>query len=242
MNKAPTPTLALLAGGLATRLHPLTQAKPKAMIDIAGEPFISRQLRLIAGQGVRRVVICTGFLSEQIENYVDEGVRFGLRVDYSHDGDRLLGTGGALRKALPLLGDEFLVMYGDSYLPTAFSPVISAFRTSGRLGLMTVYQNNGEWDASNVAFSKGEILIYDKKNASPEMRHIDFGLGMFQSHVFRRWPEGEPFDLSVVYQKLLAEGQLASYETADRFFEIGSSRGIQEMIQYFGAMEVLENA
>jgi len=146
------PPLALLAGGLATRLRPLTATIPKALVEVAGEPFIAHQLRLLRREGVSRVVMCTGYRGEQIAEYVGDGGRFGLTVEYSQDGDRLLGTGGALKKALPLLGAEFLVMYGDSYLDIPFAPVVAAFRASHAKGLMVVYRNEGRYDKSNVIF------------------------------------------------------------------------------------------
>jgi NDP-sugar pyrophosphorylase family protein len=181
-------------------------------------------------------------LGEQIKKYVGDGARFGLKVDYSHDGDRLLGTGGALCKALPLLGEEFLVMYGDSYLPTPFRPAIEAFRTSERQGLMTVFRNDGRWDRSNVLFTDGEIRAYDKQSSNTDMQHIDFGLGLFQSAVFSKWSKQQVFGLEAVYQRLLAEGQLASYETTDRFFEIGSVEGIREATRYFNKMKEMNHA
>ena len=150
------PALALLAGGLATRLRPHTLQVPKAMIEVAGEPFIARQLRLMHREGVSRVVLCVGYLGEQIEAFVKDGRQFGVAVDYCYDGPNLLGTGGALRKALPQLGPEFLVMYGDSWLDTRFVPIVAAFRKSGKPALMTVFRNNGQWDASNVWYEDGQ--------------------------------------------------------------------------------------
>jgi MurNAc alpha-1-phosphate uridylyltransferase len=132
------PPLALLAGGLATRLRPVTETIPKSMVQVAGEPFICHQLRVLAREGVSDLVICTGYLGGQIESFVGDGSRFACHVRYSADGDKPLGTGGALRRALPLLGEHFLVMYGDSYLVTPIRPVYEAFRRSRMPALMTV--------------------------------------------------------------------------------------------------------
>lgn len=222
------PPLALLSGGLATRLRPLTETIPKALIEVAGAPFIAHQLRLIKSQGVDRVAICAGYLAEQIRDFVGDGSTYGLEVEYSLDGDRLLGTGGALKKALRLLGREFLVMYGDAYLPAQFAPVVEAFHRSGRVGLMTVFHNQGLYDTSNIVFTNGEIIVYDKKNRHPDMVYIDYGLGLFKASVFADWAAEVPFDLADVYKDLLARRQLAGYEVTERFYEIGSVAGIAE--------------
>src|SRR5436190_7833925 len=157
------PPLALLAGGLATRLGDLTKQVPKAMVEVAGEPFIAHQLQLLRRERVPRVVICAAYLAEQIQAYVGDGSRFGLSVTYKIDGPKLLGTGGALRAALPELGDEFLVMYGDSWLDTAYAAVVEAFSNSGQPALMTVFRNEGQWDTSNVLFEPGRIRLHDMR-------------------------------------------------------------------------------
>ena len=222
------PAVALLAGGLATRLYPLTERVPKAMLKVAGEPFLAHQLRLLARERVQRVVICAGYLAEQIEAYVGDGSRFGVRVAYKIDGPRLLGTGGAVRGALDLLGDEFLVMYGDSWLDIAYAPVVEAFRTSRAPALMTVFRNDGQWDRSNVWFEGGRIRLYDKKEQLPQMHHIDWGLGMIRADALAARYANEPFDLADVFSELSRTGQLAGYEVATRFYEIGSAEGLRE--------------
>jgi NDP-sugar pyrophosphorylase family protein len=152
-----------------------------------------------------------------------------LKLEYSFDGPVLLGTGGALKRALPLLGEKFFVLYGDSYLPIDFRPVAEFFERSGRLGLMTVFQNEGRYDASNVVFGDGEIKVYDKKNKLPEMRHIDYGLSVFKAAAFDEWPADKPFDLADVMQRLVAQKQLAGFEAKERFYEIGSHAGLTEL-------------
>lgn len=222
------PPVALLAGGLATRLRPLTETVPKAMLEVAGEPFIAHQLRLLRREGISRVVICTGYLADRIVAYVGDGSRFGVSVTYRIDGPKLLGTGGALRAALDELGGEFLVMYGDSWLDIPYAPVVEAFRASGGPALMTVFRNDGQWDTSNVWFEHDRIRLYDKRARLPQMRHIDWGLGMLRAEVLAARPANEPFDLAEVYSALSREGRLAGYEVTTRFYEIGSAEGLKE--------------
>lgn len=221
--------VAILAGGLATRLRPLTEKIPKALIPVEGEPFISHQLRLLQSKGVQRIVVCAGYLGELIQDYVGEGEQFNLRVDYSFDRGPLLGTGGSIKKALPLLGRAFFVLYGDSYLPCDYRAVQRAFEDSGRKALMTVFHNQGAWDSSNVEFRDGKIFTYDKQKRTPRMEHIDYGLGVFQKIAFDRLPTGQPYDLARLYQSLLKRGELGAFEVDQRFYEIGSWQGLEEM-------------
>jgi MurNAc alpha-1-phosphate uridylyltransferase len=222
------PPLALLAGGLATRMRPLTDRIPKALLEVAGEPFIAHQLRLIRREGITRVVLCVGYKWEMIEAFVGDGSKFGLQVIYCVDGPTLLGTGGALRKALPRLGPEILVMYGDSWLDTAYAPVVEAFRSSGKPALMTVYRNDGRWDQSNVWFENGRLLRYDKRRIVPQMHHIDWGLSIVKAEVLAAQPADTPFDLAAVYSHLSEAGELAGFEVPTRFYEIGSVEGLRE--------------
>jgi NDP-sugar pyrophosphorylase family protein len=198
------------------------------MIPVAGRPFIAHQLDLIVQNGVREVVLCCGFLGEQIEDFVGNGDAFGCAVQYSHDGTALKGTGGAIRKALPLLGDEFFVMYGDSYLPSSFCEPFEAFAASGKRGMMTVFLNDNRWDKSNVEFVNGEIRNYDKRGSTPGMRYIDYGLGILSKPAFCDWKEEETFDLANVYRQLVVQGQLSGFEVAERFYEIGTPEGLAE--------------
>jgi NDP-sugar pyrophosphorylase family protein len=222
------PPLALLAGGLATRLHPRTLTIPKSMIEVAGQPFIAHQLRFLAHQGIHNIVICAGYLGEQIEAYVADGAAFGCHVRYSFDGDRLLGTGGALRRALSLLSEQFFVMYGDSYLPTPFAPVLREFERARLPALMTVFRNAGRWDISNVEFVDGLIRRYDKVDRTSAMLHIDYGLGIIDAGVVHAWRGSEAFDLAELYRDLVRQRRLAGVEVHDRFYEIGSPAGLSE--------------
>lgn len=222
------PPLALLTGGLATRLRPLTEKIPKALIEVAGEPFIAHQLRLIRREGIKHVVLCVGYRAAMIEAFVGDGSRFGLEVTYSADGPNLLGTGGALRRALSVAGPEMLVMYGDSWLDTNYVPIVEAFRNSHKPALMTVYRNNGRWDRSNVWFEDHRIRVYDKHKQLPEMQHIDWGLGLLLEDALTNQVQKQAIDLSDVYTALAQKGQLAGYEVATRFYEIGSPAGLKE--------------
>jgi NDP-sugar pyrophosphorylase family protein len=228
MNLSNIP-VALLAGGLATRLRPITEKVPKVLVPVAGKPFLAHQLELLHGQGIRRVVLCLGHLGEMVVQEFGDGAAYDMQLEYSFDGPKLLGTGGALRQALPKLGREFFVLYGDSYLTCPFAPIAEFFERSGKAGLMTVYRNEGLYDTSNVVFRDGEIAVYDKKVKLPEMRHIDYGLSLFRADVFEKYPADEKFDLADVMTKLVTEKQLAGYEVPERFYEIGSHDGLAEL-------------
>lgn len=225
--------VAVLAGGLATRLRPITEKIPKALVDVAGQPFVVRQMDYLRQQGISRVVLCLSYLGEQVEAVVGDGSAFGLDVRYSWDGPRLLGTGGALRQALPLLGEQFFVFYGDSYLPIDFRAVERDFLASGKPALMTVLKNGDQWDKSNVLFRDGCIAEYNKLAPRPEMTHIDYGLGVMSASVLENAPANEPFDLADIYHELSVRGVLAGHEVFERFYEIGSHKGLDETIQYF---------
>jgi NDP-sugar pyrophosphorylase family protein len=171
--------VAILAGGLATRLRPITEKIPKSLVPVAGRPILAHQLEMLHSQGVRKAVLCIGFLGEMIQKEFGNEA-YGIGLEYSFDGEKLLGTGGAIKRALPKLGEEFFILYGDSYLPIQYSPVAEFFQCSGKPGLMTVYRNEGLYDTSNVVFANGEIKVYDKKVRLPEMKFIDYGLSLFK--------------------------------------------------------------
>src|SRR4051794_8774418 len=230
--------VAILAGGLATRLRPVTEKIPKSLIEINGEPFLAHQLRLLYPNGIRRVVLCVGYLSEAIEDYAGNGRRFGMEIRYSPDGPALRGTAGAIAQARPLLDDAFFVLYGDSYLPCDYQAVARAFSAAAKPALMTVYHNRDRWDASNVRFEDGRILAYDKKHRTPEMRHIDYGLGVFRAAAFDAIPPEGAADLADLYGRLLAEESLAGYEVAERFYETGSFQGIEELSAHLAQPKV----
>jgi hypothetical protein len=214
---------------MATRLRPITEKIPKLLVEVAGEPFFSHQLRLLKAAGLTRIVLCIGYLGQQIVDLYGDGSKWGVQIDYVFDGPKLLGTGGALIQALPKLGEAFYVLYGDSYLPIDYLAVGDFFLRSGQLGLMTVYENHGRYDSSNVEFVSGKILRYDKKNKTPAMHHIDYGLGLFRAAAFDGFARDAVVDLAAVQMSLVARRQLAGYEMKQRFYEIGSREGLNEL-------------
>jgi N-acetyl-alpha-D-muramate 1-phosphate uridylyltransferase len=231
-------TVAILAGGLATRLRPMTETVPKSLLEVNGEPFAVHQLRLLQANGIRRVVICIGHLGALVQRAIGDGGALGLEVDYSIDGPVLLGTAGAIKNALPKLGETFFVMYGDSYLPCDYAAISRNFESAGVLGMMTVFRNEGKWDASNVEFAAGKIVAYSKTNRNPRMRYIDYGIGVFRAEAFDILPVGEASDLAELYMDLLQRRQLAAYEVTERFYEIGSPEGLRETAEFLAAQRV----
>jgi N-acetyl-alpha-D-muramate 1-phosphate uridylyltransferase len=221
--------VAILAGGLALRMRPLTETLPKALIEIAGRPFVEHQLELLRRRGLRRVVLCIGYRAEAIEARLGDGRALGLEIQYSRDGERLMGTAGALRRAAPLLGERFFVLYGDSYLDVDYAAVLAAAHREKTPALMTVYRNEGRLETSNVLFRDGRLLAYDKRAPQREMQHVDFGLGVLHASVLERVPADEPHDLAELYRSLAADGLLAGYEVTQRFYEVGSPEGLAEM-------------
>lgn len=234
MRPTPLPPIAILAGGVASRMRPLTEKVPKAMLEVAGEPFIAHQLRLLARRGLQRVVLCTGYLGGQIRDFVGDGGRFGLGVAYAPDGPLPLGTGGAVRHALPLLGEEFFVTYGDAYLDDDYHAMHAAYRASGLDGLMVVFRNRGAGDASNAGLSGG-LVSYDKRHPSPDMSFIDWGVSLLRSSAFVSRPSDAAFDLADVLEDLSRRHQLAGFETLTPFREIGSPAGLEEAERHLRA-------
>ena len=220
--------VAILAGGLATRLGPLTQATPKCLLEVAGRRSSTTSSASSTDQGVRKVVLCLGHLGERVVEAVGDGSAFGLEVAYSFDGPELRGTAGAIRRALPLLGQAFFVLYGDSYLECSYADVQAAFEAAGKRALMTVFRNEGRWDTSNVEYRDGRILAYDKTARTPAMQYIDYGLGVLDRRAMEDVPESGCFDLAAVYREMLRRGELAGFEVTERFYEIGSVAGLDE--------------
>lgn len=241
MSRNPSFPVAILAGGLATRLRPVTEIMPKSLIKFNGEPFILHQLRLLRKKGIEQVVLCVGFLGEQIQSLVGDGASEGISVCYSYDFSEkknLLGTAGALKKALPCLGKQFFVLYGDSYLPCNYQAVQMAFLTQKRHSLMTIFHNQGLWDKSNIHYANHEIIVYDKKSQSADLAYIDYGLGVFEASAFNDVPDNTPYDLADLYQLLLKKKQLGAFEVKERFYEVGSFSGIEETQNFFKSIRL----
>jgi NDP-sugar pyrophosphorylase family protein len=235
------PVAVILAGGLATRLRPKIVRVPKALVEVADQPFLVHLFELLRCKGITRVVICLGYLGEQIVDLVGDGHEYGLRVEYSFDGPTLLGTAGALKKAAPLLDETFFVLNGDTYLDCDYLAAYQAFAASNKAGLMVIYRNQNRGEPSNVSFANGKILRYDKKNPSPEMQYIDCGLGLLDREVLEHVPEGQPYELGQLFQTLLKDGQLTGYEVSRRYYEIGSIKGITETNEFLNRNKTKTN-
>ena len=211
--------VAILAGGRGTRLGERVRDTPKPLLEVAGEPFLFHQLRLLRAHGARRVVLCVGYLGERIEAAVGDGSAFGLEVACSYD--ERPGTAAALRRALPLLGEAFLVVYGDTYLRIDYADVERAFRASGLPALMTVLP----WQGGNALYADGLVSRYEKGSPDPALRWIDYGLGAFRAEVLT---ETTAADLAELQHQLAARGLLAGYPAVERFFEIGTEAALRE--------------
>lgn len=222
----------ILAGGLATRLYPVTKDIPKSLISVAGRPFIDHQLRLLKEKGVNEVVLCLGNHGTLIEEYVGDGSLWGIDVRYSYDGNLLLGTGGALKKAMRLLPDAFMILYGDSYLDIEYEPVLQRFYTENLPVLMTIYRNNNASDISNILVKNDRIIRYSKTDRDPSMDYIDYGLIVMQKCTLDPYPSEEPFDLSHVLSDAVDAGHVAAFEVRQRYYEVGSAQGIRETEEY----------
>jgi NDP-sugar pyrophosphorylase family protein len=220
------PPVCILAGGLGTRLGERVHDTPKPLIEVAGEPFLWHQLRLLALEGAREIVLCVGYLGELIERCVG-AERFGLRIAYSFDSPGLDGTLGAIRRARGLLGERFLVLYGDTYLRLDYARAAASWQASGLPGMMSVLRNRGRWDASNALYSEGRVLAYDKRSPQPGMEWIDYGLsGLEQEALDLLAPEAP--ELSDLFQRLAGDGLLYGFEVHERFFEIGTPAALAE--------------
>jgi NDP-sugar pyrophosphorylase family protein len=237
----------ILAGGLATRMRPITETVPKALISVAGRPFIDHQLEWLVRHNVARVLLSIGYRGEMLRAHVGDGARHGLAVSYVDEGVNLRGTAGALRLALEqgALEDAFLVTYGDSFLPIDFGDVWTRFRSSGQPALMTVFRNEGRWDASNVIFeagadgASGRVALYDKRRETrpaEDFAYIDYGLtGLERRLVASEVPATGKADLAELFAALSVRGQLAGLEVRERFHEIGSPEGLAELETWIAA-------
>jgi NDP-sugar pyrophosphorylase family protein len=216
----------ILAGGRGTRLGERTKHLPKALVEVAGEPFMIHQLRLLAARGVHEAVVCVGYQGEAIESLIG-AERFGIRIAYSHDSPELDGTLGAIRRVAALLGERFLVLYGDSYLRVDYRAVDRAWRESGLPALMVVLRNRGRWGESNARYHAGRVLAYDKHAPTTDMSWIDYGLGGLTARAISCVPESER-DLAMLYRALARRGELYGHPATQRFYEIGTPAALCE--------------
>lgn len=235
-NRLDTAQAVILAGGMATRLGELTHQLPKSMLRFYDKPFLQYQLELLKDSGFRCILLCLGYLGSQIEDYFKDGGWLGLQITYSYE-DKPLGTAGALKKAEKLLDGQFFTIYGDSYVFLDFEAVWKFFGSKDKLALMTVYQNENRYDTSNTTIRDGLVESYDKKQPVAEMRHIEYGVNLFRKEVLAMIPEGTPYGLEDLFPHLIASRQLLAYEAKERFYEIGSLRGIEEFRGYAGGQK-----
>lgn len=229
----------ILAGGLAQRLRPLTDRVPKALVPVAGRPFADYQLSWLASEGVTDVVFAIGHLGGAVRAFVGAGERWGIRVRYSDEGDTLRGTAGAVRLAYDrgLLEPAFSVLYGDSYLAAPVAAAWSEFDATNPAVLMTVYRNEGRWDASNVKLSGSLVVRYEKGAAAVDMHHIDYGFSIVaRDAVIPLIDPAAIVDLAAVYQRLSIEGRVRGFEVSERFYEIGSPTGLAELEKLLGGV------
>jgi NDP-sugar pyrophosphorylase family protein len=218
----------ILAGGLGTRMRPLTDTIPKTLLPVGGRPFAAHQLDWLARQGVTEVVYCIGHQGDKIRRYWETEPSPVPSLRFVDEGEQLRGTAGALRLALAegVLDESFFVLYGDSFLPIDFAPVWRAFQSGGAEALMTVLRNEGRWESSNVVYSNGLVTLYEKRSSHPEIRYVDYGLSAFRRPVIEQSTES---DLSALFHRLSIAGDLAGYEVTERFYEIGSPQGLRDL-------------
>ena len=218
----------ILAGGLGTRLRPITARLPKCLAPAGGRPFLEHQLRLLASRGVRDVVLCVGYLGRQVLEQFGNGHHLGVHLTYAWERDGLLGTGGAIRNAEALLAPEFFVAYGDSYLLLDYGTIMRRFGQSDALAMMVVYRNEDRLERSNVVVRDGRVAAYEKATRLPGMVYVNEGLSVLRRRALKLIPPGIPFSQEQFYQMLVRHRQLLAYETEQRFYEIGSPQGLEE--------------
>ncbi len=225
----------VLMGGLGSRLGEQTKGCPKPLVDVGGRPFFDYQLDLLKGYGFRDFLFLVGHRAEMIEAHYGDGSQYGVRISYSYDGERLLGTGGAVCKAYGMLREDFLLLYGDSFMDIDYKETIYRYfkgKLSGCPALMTVLENRNRLDKSNVVMKEGKIILYDKRNRNGEMQYIDYGVGMFEKTLFQSVDADLPFDIGDIQKQLSIEGKLAAHEVVNRFYEIGSPKSLEGFRRY----------
>jgi NDP-sugar pyrophosphorylase family protein len=220
--------MVILAGGLGTRLGKRYEKVPKSMIQILGKPFLQYQIELLKENEIKRLLLCIGHLGDQIKTYFNDGSKFGIDIQYSEEGADLLGTGGALKKAEPFLDEHFFLMWGDSYLLLDYIDIRDVYFKTGCEGLMVVYKNYNDRVKSNVIVEEDKIALYDKWNSYDDMIYIDNGLSVLNKVILDEIPSNKVFAVEKIFKKWSQEGKLAAYETEQRFYEIGSNKGLME--------------
>ncbi len=223
--------VAILAGGLATRLGDLTRNQPKSTLKIRGKTFLEYQLELLRKGGIKNIVLCVSHMGDQIEQYFGDGIRYGVNIKYSFE-EKLLGTAGALKKAEALLNDTFFTMYGDSYLFLDFSAAMHYFKSQNKLALMTVYKNYDRYDRSNTVIEGNLVKKFSKKERTKDMVYIEYGANIFSKEALKMIPESQFYSLDDLFPRLIEMGELLAFEVKERFYEIGSPQGLEDFEEY----------
>jgi NDP-sugar pyrophosphorylase family protein len=227
----------VLAGGLATRMRPRTLTVPKSMLEVAGRPFVDWQIERLVACGIQDVVMCVAHLGDAIRAHVGDGSRLGARVVWSEEGPALLGTGGALRIAMPLLAERFLVTYGDSYLPFDYADPLRMLEAHSDCdGVMAVFRNDNRWDPSNVVTDGSWVLRYEKGVKDPAFVYIDYGATALRREALEKaLPPAGPMGFDALQRDLAARKRLRASVAHERFFEIGSPEGLAELDRHLQA-------
>lgn len=224
--------MVILAGGLATRLRPITKELPKSLIQILGKPFLEYQLDFLNRGGIKDVVLCVGYLGDKIEKHFGNGSKFGVNIRYSYEDKNLLGTAGALKNAEQMLEDPFFLMYGDSYLFLDFETIITHLRKFDKLGLMVVYKNYDRYDRSNVVVQGNLVSQYSKKGKADGMVWIDYGASILRRKALEPVPQNQAYSLEELFPQLIEHKQLLAFEVNRRFYHIGYPEGLEEFKRY----------
>jgi MurNAc alpha-1-phosphate uridylyltransferase len=222
----------ILAGGLATRLQPVTRKIPKSLVEVAGYPFIHHQLNYLKKQGINEVLICLGHMGEMVQEFVLKQ-SYGMSISFSFDGPLQLGTGGALKNALNFLRNKFFILYGDSFLPIDYLKILKESIHNDNFAIMTIMKNNNKFDRSNVRFISKNYIIYNKKSPEADMNYIDYGLSVISKKMIEEFQANNKFDLSDLLHEISKEKKLIGYEIFERFYEIGSHGGLADTRLYF---------
>jgi len=227
--------IAIIAGGRGTRLAPITDVIPKPMVLVHGKPFLEHEIMLLKENGVLDFVLCVGYLSKVIMDHFGDGKRFGVRIRYSDDGKKPLGVIGSLKNAEPLLEDYFFMTYGDAYLRADYSHAMKEFQHSEKLGMMFVYENKNKFGRSDVEVRDGLVASYDKKNQTPDMTFINYGLIALRREALTRVPVGSEFGEQEFFGQLIRENELVAHVTKERFYEIGSKESLEEFRKFISS-------
>ncbi len=229
--------MVIIAGGLGTRLRPLSNRVPKSLIEVQGKPFLEYQIGLLKRNGINDIVLCVGHLAKQIKDHFGDGKEFGVNIKYSEEDKALLGTAGALKKAEPLLEEKFFVMNGDSYLPLDYAEVMSYFKGRDRLALLVVYKNYNQYDRSNVVIDADMVKVYSREKQMPGMIYIHAGLSVITREALSLIPVGQTVSQDELWSELVSQNELLAFETHNRFYEVGSFSGLEEFRQLMGQKE-----